>query len=148
MKGARTETKVTPIKIKIRLKGKKLRDEFLCPITLELYRDPVVASDGHTYERSALERWFKTNSKSPRTGQVMVDQQMTLNINLKKLIQDIISEGGANLYTDDNDSPSRVFDIAPQAVLIMKCLGPAESEWNGHIQEVSIVYYNLLILLC
>jgi hypothetical protein len=29
-----------------------------CPITQEPMRDPVVAADGHTYERSAIVRWY------------------------------------------------------------------------------------------
>ena len=29
-------------------------NEFICPITLNRMRDPVVASDGHTYERNAI----------------------------------------------------------------------------------------------
>ena len=33
--------------------------ELCCPITHELYTDPVNASDGETYERSAIERWIK-----------------------------------------------------------------------------------------
>ena len=33
----------------------------VCPITLELMRDPVMAADGHTYEREALLRWLKTS---------------------------------------------------------------------------------------
>ena len=32
----------------------------MCPITLELMRDPVMAADGHTYEREALLRWLKS----------------------------------------------------------------------------------------
>ena len=30
-------------------------DEFRCPLTLAQMRDPVVASDGHSYERRAIE---------------------------------------------------------------------------------------------
>jgi hypothetical protein len=37
-------------------------DELLCPITLCLMRDPVVASDGHTYERDALKRLLESSS--------------------------------------------------------------------------------------
>merc|ERR1711924_489863 len=29
-----------------------------CPITMEVMRDPVVAADGYTYEREAIERWL------------------------------------------------------------------------------------------
>jgi len=32
----------------------KTPDEFVCPITFEVMQDPVCASDGHTYERSAI----------------------------------------------------------------------------------------------
>ena len=31
---------------------------FLCPITREPMQDPVVASDGYTYEREAIQRWM------------------------------------------------------------------------------------------
>ena len=30
---------------------------FLCPITQEVMTDPVLTSDGHTYERDAIEHW-------------------------------------------------------------------------------------------
>ena len=33
----------------------KTPDDFVCPITYEVMRDPVCASDGRTYERSAIE---------------------------------------------------------------------------------------------
>eukprot|EP00727_Mastigamoeba_balamuthi_P002597 m51a1_g12334 hypothetical protein (514) ;mRNA; r:489056-490673 len=45
--------------------------EYLCPITLELMSDPVVATDGFIYEGSAIKRWLRTNSTSPMTGAPM-----------------------------------------------------------------------------
>mmetsp|Transcript_30890 Transcript_30890/g.47354 ORF Transcript_30890/g.47354 Transcript_30890/m.47354 type:complete len:519 (+) Transcript_30890:82-1638(+) len=39
-----------------------------CPITLELMTEPVVASDGNTYEKHALDRWFTKHTVSPLTG--------------------------------------------------------------------------------
>ena len=33
-------------------------DDFICPITLEQLKDPVVAADGLTYEREALQNGF------------------------------------------------------------------------------------------
>lgn len=58
-----------------RLKGQRIRDEFLCPITYELFREPVVAWDGHTYEKSAIEKWLLNRDTSPRTGEKMVDNK-------------------------------------------------------------------------
>ena len=96
-----------------RMKGMKIRDEFICPITYELMREPIVASDGHTYEKSAIEKWLKTrylldttptsteshvtdflviiSKTSPRIGEP-IDTTLIPNHNLKKLIQDIINE--------------------------------------------------------
>ena len=38
-------------------------DAFICPISLHLMRDPVVAGDTHTYSRLALKRWIAQNRK-------------------------------------------------------------------------------------
>lgn len=43
-------------------------DELYCPITRELFHDPVVAADGVVYERSAIQRWFCSHNTSPSTG--------------------------------------------------------------------------------
>lgn len=74
------------------LKGMKIRDEFICPITYELMREPYIATDGHTYEKSAIEKWLKNNNTSPRSGEPLESTIIIPNINLKKLIQDIINE--------------------------------------------------------
>jgi len=46
-----------------------LPSELFCPITHEVMTDPVVAADGHTYERAAIQRWFLEGGRtSPKTG--------------------------------------------------------------------------------
>jgi hypothetical protein len=42
-----------------------------CPITHQLLIDPVVAKDGHVYERSALTKWLACKQTSPVTGEAM-----------------------------------------------------------------------------
>ena len=37
--------------------------ELVCPITQELMRDPVLAADGFSYERLAMQRWFGTGQR-------------------------------------------------------------------------------------
>jgi pyridoxal/pyridoxine/pyridoxamine kinase len=34
-------------------------DELSCPISMQLMTDPVMADDGHTYQRDAIETWIK-----------------------------------------------------------------------------------------
>ncbi|KAL0037732.1 hypothetical protein WJX77_009967 [Trebouxia sp. C0004] len=38
---------------------KKMMDLFLCPITQVVMNDPVIAADGHTYERAAMQSWLE-----------------------------------------------------------------------------------------
>ncbi|KAL9189553.1 hypothetical protein ACHAXT_009228 [Thalassiosira profunda] len=46
--------------------------ELVCPITQELLRDPVVAEDGHTYERHSLATWFGMGrTRSPVTNALL-----------------------------------------------------------------------------
>ena len=33
-------------------------NDLICPITLQLFRDPVLAGDGHVYEHEAITRWI------------------------------------------------------------------------------------------
>mmetsp|Transcript_14072 Transcript_14072/g.20798 ORF Transcript_14072/g.20798 Transcript_14072/m.20798 type:complete len:478 (+) Transcript_14072:189-1622(+) len=124
------------------VKGHQLRDEFSCPITRELMRDPVIAADGHTYDREAIEMWLRSHNTSPRTGQLMDHLILVPNHNLKRLIKDLISEGGEGLYYKEEgidygpDAPYR-HALVPEHVLILKCLGPVESDWNGKSYMVS-----------
>ena len=47
-------------------------EEFVCPLTLDLMADPVVASDGHSYERAAIVDVLNgPNKKSPLTREVL-----------------------------------------------------------------------------
>ena len=57
------------IQTRMSLDIEEVPNEFLCPITMSIMRDPVVASDGHTYERDAIMRHLSTNSLSPITQQ-------------------------------------------------------------------------------
>jgi len=62
-------------------------EAFLCPITSVCFFDPVFCEDGHTYERSALESWFKQADTSPMTRQVLNTEFAIPNLNLKSQIE-------------------------------------------------------------
>ncbi|PNG62135.1 putative U-box domain-containing protein 53, partial [Tetrabaena socialis] len=42
---------------------------FLCPITQDIMTDPVMATDGYTYERAAIVEWMARKATSPLTNQ-------------------------------------------------------------------------------
>lgn len=61
---------------------------FVCPITQELMRDPVICEDTHSYERRAIREWFKKHNNSPLTGETIVNQTLITNFSLRRAIQD------------------------------------------------------------
>ena len=61
----------------------------VCPITFEIMRDPVVAADGHTYEREALLRWLKGSNNSPATGAPLANRTIIPNYCVKMLIREL-----------------------------------------------------------
>ncbi|KAF9677413.1 hypothetical protein SADUNF_Sadunf08G0105100 [Salix dunnii] len=65
----------------------KTPHDFLCPISLELMRDPVIVATGQTYERSCIQRWIDTgNSTCPKTQQKLEHSTLTPNYVLRSLI--------------------------------------------------------------
>ena len=46
----------------------------MCPLTFDVMADPVVASDGHSYEREAIRGFLGgANALSPITREVLTD---------------------------------------------------------------------------
>jgi len=63
--------------------------DWLCPITLDLMTDPVIAPDGHTYERYAIEDWLKINKTSPVTNLPLTSNNLIPNIALRSTIEEM-----------------------------------------------------------
>uniref|UniRef100_A0A3B3CY24 WD repeat, SAM and U-box domain-containing protein 1 n=1 Tax=Oryzias melastigma TaxID=30732 RepID=A0A3B3CY24_ORYME len=62
-------------------------DHFLCPITRELMKDPVIAADGFSYERESIESWIQGKNKtSPMTNLPLQTTLLTPNRSLKMAI--------------------------------------------------------------
>lgn len=66
-------------------------DEFLCPITQDIMRDPVTCSDGFTYERNAIAEWFMAGKfTSPMTNDVLTNTDFTANLTLRDSIRSFL----------------------------------------------------------
>ena len=61
-------------------------EDFYCPITGELMKDPVSEPDGHTYERNAIEKWIMDKGTSPMTRKYIGTDDLKPNLTLKKSI--------------------------------------------------------------
>lgn len=61
-----------------------------CPITRELFSDPVIAPDGQTYERFAIDEWLRVNKRSPLTNLYM-ERNLIPNITVRQMVSEYIA---------------------------------------------------------
>lgn len=73
-------------------------DDFRCPISLELMKDPVIVSTGQTYERYYIQKWLDAGHKTcPKTQQTLSHTALTPNYVLKSLIAQWCESNGVEL---------------------------------------------------
>ena len=61
---------------------------FNCPITHCTLIDPVIAADGFTYERHAIERWLRSSDRSPSTNLPLPHRGVVPNLGLRSAISE------------------------------------------------------------
>ncbi len=61
------------------------KEDLICPITLQMFHDPVVAGDGHTYERAAIVQWITEHGTSPITRQPLNINELQSDDYLRKV---------------------------------------------------------------
>ncbi|KAL2347228.1 hypothetical protein Fmac_001228 [Flemingia macrophylla] len=67
---------------------------FRCPISLDLFEDPVTLCTGQTYDRSSIEKWFSAgNLTCPVTMQKLRDPSVVPNHTLRHLIDQWLQLG-------------------------------------------------------
>lgn len=85
-------------------------ESFVCPLTLDLMREPAVTPRGTTYEREALTRWITAEGRYPSQeaeAQLGVEQ-LAPNLSVRNLIEAWLREqDGANPRVRPSSSPSR-----------------------------------------
>uniref|UniRef100_A0A7N2MER4 RING-type E3 ubiquitin transferase n=1 Tax=Quercus lobata TaxID=97700 RepID=A0A7N2MER4_QUELO len=80
-------------------------DEFRCPITLDLMRDPVIVASGHTYDRHSIARWINSGHYTcPKSGQKLLHMALIPNYALKSLIHQWCQDNNVSLNEDKASS--------------------------------------------
>jgi hypothetical protein len=92
---------------------------FLCPISHCLMTDPVVDSDGHTYDRPAILRWLETAGAgaSPITRRAMTREDLRPNRTLRQAIQEWATARSAAVCTA-RTGEERTDTIPPQLAFL------------------------------
>ena len=91
---------------RLRLTRAEIPEDLRCPLTLDLFCDPVSAADGHTYERVAIEEWLATGSRtSPTTNEPLQSTTLIPQHTVKKLVCAFMDTRRRSSVDDDDDVP-------------------------------------------
>lgn len=101
--------------------------DYICPITQELMIDPVIAGDGHSYERKAIKKWFKMSLISPKTGKVLSHPGVTRNYTLRAAILTYVNQ---HFKEDMSDIPVSLVDANDCNEVVVDGGNEAEAEGN------------------
>ena len=52
----------------------------------EVMSEPVVAADGHTYEKTALQEWLQQHNTSPVTGVTLAHTRLVPNVLIRSVL--------------------------------------------------------------
>jgi hypothetical protein len=74
-------------------------EQFICPITLQLFCDPVKAADGHFYERQAITTWISLHGTSPFTRQPLQVKDLISDDHFKHLVDQKRKESNDHIVT-------------------------------------------------
>ncbi|PWA78095.1 Armadillo-like helical [Artemisia annua] len=104
---------------------------FLCPISMQLMKDPVTISTGITYDRESIEKWLFTcrSTSCPVTKQTLFDTDLTPNHTLRRLIQSWCTVNSIHVF-DPVSTPKKPLDKC----LIMKLVDEAKRHPHNKIK--------------
>ncbi|KAJ6418653.1 hypothetical protein OIU84_001926 [Salix udensis] len=79
----------SPQEKRLKVEELVIPNQFRCPISLDLMKDPVTLSSGITYDRESIETWLEGgNFTCPVTNQVLRSFDQIPNHSLRKMIQE------------------------------------------------------------
>ncbi|XVF55866.1 hypothetical protein PTKIN_Ptkin06aG0070700 [Pterospermum kingtungense] len=106
---------------------------FICPISLQIMKDPVTAITGITYDRESIEQWLLKgqNTSCPVTKQPLpTDTDLTPNHTLRRLIQTWCTDN-ASLGVDRIPTPKSSLDKLHFLKLVKELQHPADSKMKA-----------------
>ncbi|KAJ9547932.1 hypothetical protein OSB04_020475 [Centaurea solstitialis] len=80
--------------------------EFVCPLSNKLMRDPVIISSGQTYDRYMIQQWLKSEKRTcPKTEEVLTHTILTPNHLIKELITQWCKDNNVELPKQSDENP-------------------------------------------
>jgi hypothetical protein len=109
-------------------------DDLICPITYQIFRDPVIAGDGHTYERAAIVRWILEHGTSPLTRQPLNINELQADDYLKNLAAQRRSSSISSNYNINLDQP-----------VLQRQNSTISHNFNTYIDQLTVIHQPTMI---
>ena len=90
---------------------------FLCPITHELMKNPVIDREGNSYEEEAIALWLRRNTTSPVTRNDLHASHLTPNRALKDAIEEFLRVAATAAATATATTSSASESASPATAL-------------------------------
>ena len=88
----------------------------MCPIIYQIFIDLVVVSDGHTYERGAINKWLNKSDKSSTTNKVLKNNILNSNIALRQMVTTLAESTPPEVETISTEEVINI-DIESETIL-------------------------------
>ncbi|CAF3402515.1 unnamed protein product [Rotaria socialis] len=104
-------------------------DSLNCPLTCDIFRDPVIGHDGHTYEREDIIAWLQQHGTSPITREPMTIESLRPNHIVRKMIDEFVAVSKKKEYQFHLNVDVRKTETRPWFQTFTKAIYKAE--WVG-----------------
>jgi len=94
--------------------------DYVCCITGDLFEDPVVTADGHSYSRNAITRWLSDHDTSPKTGAILQDRRLVPNHSLRAAIEQWRTSNGDRAAGAAHRGPSSSSAAPPPTIAVVE----------------------------
>lgn len=132
-----------------RLRIEPIFGSFVCPLTKEVMRDPVTIENGNTFEREAIEKWFKDCEHSGRrpTCPLTKEELRSTRLNPSIALRNTIEEWAARNETAKLDMARRSLSIGTSERDILQALKYVEYISKGSRSNKHAVHNAEILLL-
>lgn len=101
-------------------------DSLNCPLTCDIFRDPVIGVDGHTYERKDIIAWLQQHGTSPITREPMSVDSLRPNHIVRKMIEEFTAVSLRQNYQFRLNIDVRKSETRPWFIQYSKAIYKAE----------------------
>ncbi len=84
-------TKIKNILNTLDIKSLCVAEKYLCPISREIMKDPVIIASGRIYDREEIETWLIVNNTDPETREILEHREITSCIFVQNEILDFLT---------------------------------------------------------